>query len=52
MLCTKYWSGHKWHLKTKKVPRGQSDDADWSNRVEEACRGLQDTYTTNHTEAD
>ena len=47
-LCTRFWSDGKWKYSLKSVPRGDSDDDTWSQRVRDASLILQNTFARKH----
>ena len=47
-LVTRFWSQGKWKLSHKSVPRGDSDEDTWSQRVRDASLSLQDVFARKH----
>ena len=47
-LYTRFWSDGKWKYSLKSVPRGDSDDDTWSQRVRDASLMLQNTFARKH----
>ena len=47
-LVTRFWSEGKWTYSHKSVPRGDSDEDTWSQRVRDASLLLQDVFARKH----